>query len=36
MKVLPLFVFLFGVSLVVSAQDPVKVDPAHYRVVFEN
>jgi beta-alanine degradation protein BauB len=36
MRILPLFLFPFAVTLVVSAQDPVKVDPAHYRVLFEN
>jgi quercetin dioxygenase-like cupin family protein len=27
---------VFGVSLVARAQDPVKVDPAHYKVISEN
>jgi beta-alanine degradation protein BauB len=30
------FALVFGVSLVAAAQDPVKVDPAHYKIVSEN
>jgi quercetin dioxygenase-like cupin family protein len=36
MKAVLVFSILLTVSTSASAQDPVKVDPAHYRVMFEN
>jgi quercetin dioxygenase-like cupin family protein len=36
MRILPLLLFLSATSIIVSAQDPIKVDPAHYHVLFEN
>lgn len=35
-KVLPVFSLVLLSSAAAFAQDPVKVDPAHYKVVFEN
>ena len=36
MKGILVFPILLTVSIVASAQDPVQVDPAHYRVLFDN
>jgi hypothetical protein len=33
-RIVPVFLLTFSTILI--AQDPVKVDPAHYRVLFEN
>jgi len=35
-KVLALVLFVLSLSCVAQAQDPVKVDPKHYKVEFEN
>jgi hypothetical protein len=36
MRIVLALLFSLTAAVVVSAQDPVKVDPAHYRVLFEN
>jgi beta-alanine degradation protein BauB len=36
MKTLSLLLFLLTTSIIAFAQDPVKVDPMHYCVLFEN
>ena len=36
MKAILVFSILLTVSTAASAQDPVKVDPSHYRILFEN
>jgi quercetin dioxygenase-like cupin family protein len=35
-KALTTVLFLFSVAVAAQAQDPVKVDPQHYKVEFEN
>ena len=36
MKALKLAVFLAALPLAAGAQDPVKVDPGHYKVLIDN